>query len=297
MLPAVLENVTHRYGPVTALDGASFEVRQGEVLAVLGPNGAGKTTAVQALLGLVQPVSGRARVFGRAPDDLEARRRCGVMLQVGGVPATLRVAEHLDLFRSYYPDPLPASRVIRLAGLEGLERRTVGRLSGGQQQRLMFALALCGNPDLLFLDEPTVGLDVSARRGFWRTIRELAAEGRTILLTTHYLEEADALADRVVVLDQGRVVAEGRPEDIKRRVPGRRVRCRTTLDAATVQGWPGVQRVHPDGDAMDILCSDAENVVRQLLAADHALANLRVTGADLEEAFLDLTGKPGDRAA
>lgn len=296
MLPAELQNVTHRYGTVTALDGASLEVRPGEVLALLGPNGAGKTTAVQALLGLVQPASGGASVFGLPPASLEARRRCGVMLQVGGLPATLRVGEHIDLFRSYYERPLDAGRVVELAGLEGLERRTAGRLSGGQRQRLMFGLALCGDPELLFLDEPTVGLDVSARRRLWATIRQLSAEGRTILLTTHYLEEADALADRVVVLNQGRVIAEGTSKDIKNRIPGRRVCCRTRLPAETIQAWPGVQRVRADSAVLEILCSDAEDLVRRLLAADEGLADLEVAGAGLEEAFLDLTARDDGRS-
>lgn len=297
MLPALLDNVTHRYGPVTALDRASLEVRRGEVLALLGPNGAGKTTAVQNLLGLHKPVSGRSRVFGLAPDSLEARRRCGVMLQVSGVPATLRVTEHIQLFRSYYDYPLPADRIIRLAGLEGLEHRLAGRLSGGQRQRLMFALALCGNPELLFLDEPTAGLDVSARRGLWDTIRELSAEGRTILLTTHYLEEADALADRVVVLNHGRVVAEGVPSRIKSRVASTRVRCRTALSPGVIADWPGVQHVRVDGASLELLCTHAEDIVRRLLSEDAGLAGLEVTGASLEDAFLELTEDPRAEAA
>lgn len=297
MLPALLDKVTHRYGPVTALDRASLEVRRGEVLALLGPNGAGKTTAVQNLLGLRRPVSGRARVFGLAPDSQEARRRCGVMLQVSGVPATLRVAEHVELFRSYYDNPLPAARAIKLSGLEGLERRPAGRLSSGQRQRLMFALALCGNPELLFLDEPTAGLDVSARRGLWDTIRELSAEGRTILLTTHYLEEADALADRVVVLNRGRVVAEGAPSRIKSRVASTRVRCRTALSPRAIADWRGVQHVRAEGASLEVLCTDAEDVVRRLLSEDAGLAGLEVTGAGLEEAFLELTEDPRAEAA
>jgi ABC-2 type transport system ATP-binding protein len=297
MLPALLDNVTHRYGPVTALDRASLEVRRGEVLALLGPNGAGKTTAVQNLLGLRRPASGRSGVFGRAPDSLEARRRCGVMLQVSGVPATLRVAEHIDLFRSYYDNPLPACRVIQLAGLEGLEHRLAGRLSGGQRQRLMFALALCGNPELLFLDEPTAGLDVSARRGLWNTIRELSAEGRTILLTTHYLEEADALADRVVVLNHGRVVAEGAPSRIKSRVASSRVRCRTALSSRTIADWHGVQHVRAEGASLEVLCTNAEEIVRRLLSEDPGLTGLEVTGASLEEAFLELTEDSHTKAA
>lgn len=297
MTAAELENVTKRYGRITALDGVDLSVRRGEVLAVLGPNGAGKTTTVQLLMGLIRPEAGRARLLDHDPRSLAARRRCGAMLQVSGVPATLRVAEHLKLFASYYPAPLTVPEAIRAAGLEGLERRPVLKLSGGQRQRLMFALALIGNPELLFLDEPTVGLDVTARRRFWQEIRRLAGEGRTILLTTHYLEEADALADRIVVLNRGRIVAQGAPNDIKARTANRRIRCHTRIPADTIRHWEQVQRVRVDAAAVEILTAEAEAVVRRLLDADPHLNGLEVVGAGLEEAFLDLTEDDGQEAA
>ena len=212
---AELHGVTKRYGTVTALDSVSLAIAPGKVTALLGPNGAGKTTAVRLMLGLTRPTHGLARLFGADPGDIEARRRTGVMLQVAKVPETLRVREHIDLFRSYYREPMSLDVTLAAAGLASLADRKYGELSGGQQQRVQFALAICGNPELLFLDEPTVGLDVISRRAFWQEVRSLAARGRGILLTTHYLEEADALADRVVVLHEGRIVADGTPSSLK----------------------------------------------------------------------------------
>jgi len=215
-LPASLINVSRSYGETVALRDVSLSIRPGELVALLGANGAGKTTAVKLLLGLLPPTSGIARVFGADPRDAANRRRTGAMLQVARVPETLKVREHIHLFSSYYPDPLPLAEVIEAAGLAGIENRKFGELSGGQKQRLLFALSICGNPDLLILDEPTVGLDVEARRSLWEQIRKFVARGRSILLTTHYLAEADALANRVIVIDRGAVVAEGTPSEIKK---------------------------------------------------------------------------------
>ena len=213
---AELQNVVKNYGAVTALRGVSLAIERGELVAVLGPNGAGKTTAVRILLGLTAQSSGRAAIFGHAPGSQEAKLRRGAMLQVARVPETIRVREHIELFSSYYPKPLKFAETIAAAGLGGVEQRLFGELSGGQKQRVLFALAICGNPDLLFLDEPTVGLDVEARRGLWKHIRGFVARGGSVLLTTHYLEEADALANRIAVIDGGRIVAQGTPAEIKR---------------------------------------------------------------------------------
>ena len=215
MTSATLASVTKHYGPVHALRGLDFEIHPGELVALLGANGAGKTTAVRILLGLTKPTSGTARVFGGDPRDRATRTRLGAVLQVARVPETLRVREHIHLFSSYYPNPMPMDEVIAAAGLGGLERRNFGELSGGQQKRVLFALGICGNPDLLVLDEPTVGLDVEARRALWKQIRAFVDRGRAVLLTTHYLAEAEALADRVVVLDKGLKVKEGTPSEIK----------------------------------------------------------------------------------
>ena len=286
---ASLDGVTKRYGEVLALDTLDLDVRAGEVLSLLGPNGAGKTTAVKILLGLTRPDRGVARLFGGPPWNPIRRQRMGAMLQVSKVPDTLRVGEHLDLFRSYYPAPLPMAQLVAAAGLEGLEDRPFGELSGGQQQRLMFGLALCGDPDLLVLDEPTVGLDVETRRRFWETVRRYVADGGTVLLTTHYLEEADALADRIVVLNHGRVIASGPPQEIKNRAAGRRIRCVTHLEIGVVAALAGVHTVRRDGRNLDVLASGAEQVVRTLLDLDPSLSGLEVSGIGLEDAFLALT--------
>jgi len=197
---ARLAATVKRYGPLTALDGVDLAVRRGELLALLGPNGAGKSTSIGLLLGLIRPDAGRAELFGLDPQRIEARRRIGVMLQSANLPATLRVGELLRLTMSYYPNPRGFDETAALAGLADLLLRPYGKLSGGQQRRVQFALALCGRPELLFLDEPTVGMDIDARQKLWAAMRALVAEGCAVVLTTHYLEEAEALAQRVVVL-------------------------------------------------------------------------------------------------
>lgn len=286
---ARLDGVSKNYGAVQALRNVNFAVTAGELVALLGPNGAGKTTAIKLLLGLAKPTAGQATVFGGNPVNPDVRLRIGAMLQVAKVPETLRVGEHIDLFSSYYPNPFPQSQTLATAGLEDLNNREFGDLSGGQKQRLLFALALCGDPDVLFLDEPTVGLDVEARRILWEEIRKLIARGKTILLTTHYLQEADELANRVVVINRGRILVEGTPAEIKARTAGRRIRCASTLDLATVSAIPGVIEARQDRDAFDIHVGEAEPVLRQLLALDPRLSGLEVTTAGLEEAFLALT--------
>ena len=213
---AGLQDVTQNYGLHCALRSIDLSLESGKILALLGPNGAGKTTVVKLLLGLLKPTHGFVSVFGGDPRSSKTRERMGAMLQSAQMPETLRVKEHLDLFSSYYPHPFKLPETIARAGLKRLENRFYSDLSGGEQRRLLFALAICGNPDLLFLDEPTTGLDIEARRGMWAQIRALRAAGKTVLLTTHYLEEADQLADRIVVLKQGKIAADGSPEEIKR---------------------------------------------------------------------------------
>ncbi len=295
---ANLEAVSKNYGDVRALRSVNFQVRSGEVVALLGPNGAGKTTAVKLLLGLLQPNAGKVRVFGGDPTNPENRMRTGAMLQVSRVPETLRVREHIDLFSAYYQKPMTANEVIATAGLEKFRDRKFGELSGGQRQRVLFALAICGDPDLLFLDEPTVGLDVEARRMLWDEIRQLVSRGKTVLLTTHYLQEADALADRVAVINKGEIVAEGTPAEIKAQTAGKRIRCITSLPLSALRQIAGVTEVKEDREAVELHAPEAEPVLRELLARDATLAGLEVTSAGLEEAFLALTqdspknGKP-----
>jgi ABC-2 type transport system ATP-binding protein len=286
---ARLEGVRKQYGEVRALENVDLAVRAGELVALLGPNGAGKSTAIKLLLGLARPTSGQVRVFGGNPLEPAVRMRIGAMLQVAKVPETLRVREHIDLFASYYPQPLPLAESLAIAGLEDIKDRAFGDLSGGQKQRVLFALALCGDPDVLFLDEPTVGLDVEARRMLWQEIRKLITRGKTVLLTTHYLPEADELADRVVVINRGKVIVEGTPAEIKAQTAGRRIRCVSGLDLSVVRGMPGVLDVRQDREALAIHVAEAEPVLRQLLARDPQLSGVEVTSAGLEEAFLALT--------
>ncbi|MGA8440559.1 MAG: ABC transporter ATP-binding protein [Candidatus Sulfotelmatobacter sp.] len=286
---ASLEDVGKHYGEVCALRNVNFTVAAGQVVGLLGPNGAGKTTAVKLLLGLIQPNSGKTRVFGGDPTNPQNRMRTGAMLQVGKVPETLRVREHIDLFSSYYANPMPLAEVLAAAGLEKLRDRKFGDLSGGQRQRVLFALAICGNPDLLLLDEPTVGLDVEARRALWGEIRRLVDRGKTVLLTTHYLEEADALADRIAVINQGQIISEGTPAEIKSQTRGKRIHCVTALSIASVLEIPGVADAKREREATEIHAAEAETVVRALLARDPTLSGLEITTAGLEEAFLALT--------
>jgi ABC-2 type transport system ATP-binding protein len=293
-----LTAATKRFGAVTALDSVSLSVARGETVALLGPNGAGKTTAISLLLGLRPPTSGGVRIFGRDPRDASARKRIGAMLQESGVPATLRARELVEFFAALFPQPLDATEVLSTAELTHRAEARVATLSGGEKQRLYFALALVGRPDVLFLDEPTVSLDVETRRRFWKEIRALIARGITLVLTTHYIEEADALADRVIVLDHGRIIAEGAPAEIKSRVGGRYMRFRSAVVAeAALLALPGVQRVTRDGDRWTVLTLDPEGGLAQLFRDGVRIEHLEVADAGLEDAFLALTsGTPKSEA-
>ena len=300
---ASLNGVTKRYANgVVALDNLSLELHSGQVVALLGPNGAGKSTAVKLMMGLSKPTTGSVRIFGADPRHTAARLRTGVMLQIGRAPEMLRVREHIDIFRGYYPAPMAYTDLIQAASLEGLEERMFGQLSGGQKQRVLFALALAGNPDLIFLDEPTVGLDIEARRGMWAQIRALAAAGKTVLLTTHYLEEADALAHRIIVINQGRIVCEGTPAEVKSMgaasISGssatitaglKIIRCITTLTTEHLLAMPGVSGVQAHGDLTAITSATPEATLREMLALDQQLHALEVQSPALEDAFLALT--------
>lgn len=289
--PAVeLSGVHKNFGSVQALSGLTLKVDIGEVVALLGPNGAGKTTAISLMLGLRKPTSGRVGLLGRDPRDPTARTRVGVMLQESGVPGTLRVRELVDLFRSYYPSPLPATEVIERAGLVEKADALMNSLSGGQRQRLYFALAICGDPLVLFLDEPSVGMDVATRRNFWEQVRELALRGRALVLTTHYLEEADALADRIAVIDHGQLIAEGSPTAIKAQIAVKRVRFESAgkLGADVFRNLP-VRELAIDGHQISLVSVDAESVLEHLFSQKVKISNLEVVGAGLEEAFLSLT--------
>ena len=276
-----------------ALRGVDLAIRPGEVVAMLGPNGAGKTTSISLMLGLRQPTAGEARLFGLPPTDRRARSRCGVMLQESGTTAVLTVAEIVDLFRAYYPAPLPVERAIAMAGLTEQAGARVGTLSGGQRQRLYFALAICGDPEILFLDEPTVGMDVEARRAFVASIQTLAAAGKTIVFTSHYLREAEELAGRIVVIDRGTVIADASPRELKARVPGKKITvvAGRPLARAELDGLPA-SVMSLDGDRASLLSNEPAAVLRELFRRGVDVVDLEVSGADLEEAFLALTRRP-----
>ena len=291
---ARLASVTKTYGrgrkAVLALDDIDLDLEQGQVTSILGPNGAGKTTAVKLMLGLLRPDTGQVELFGRPATEPAVRVRTGAMMQISSLPDTLRVEELVRLFRSYYPLPMDLERVLEVAGLDECRSKLYGHLSGGQKQRVVFALAVCGNPDLLFLDEPTVGLDVETRRAFWTQIRRFIELGKTIVLTTHYLEEADALSDRIVVLREGRICADGSPATIKASTPSRRISCVTRLRPEDVLSHPDVHDARLHRARLEIAASDGEEVVRHLLDHDPTLRDLEVVGAGIDEAFLHLTG-------
>jgi ABC-2 type transport system ATP-binding protein len=291
-VPPVVElvNAHKKFGSVEALRGVSLAVRSGELVGFLGPNGAGKTTAISLMIGLRRPTSGKALLFGLDPIDLRARSRTGVMLQESGIPLTLKVREVVDLFRTYYPKPLPSDSVVEMAGLGEFQGKLVKNLSGGQRQRVYFALAICGDPEVLFLDEPTVGLDTATRRAFWDQVRGFKRHGKSIVLTTHYLDEADALADRVVVIDHGLIVAEDSPEAIRKLVPGKKVVLTWPgVTAEAVAGLP-VEGLVIDGARASFLTSRPEEVLRTLFGRGAPISDLEVAGAGLEEAVLVLTG-------
>ncbi|MDQ7849721.1 MAG: ATP-binding cassette domain-containing protein [Armatimonadota bacterium] len=283
---AELDHVSRRFGRIQAVDGVTLALHPGEVLLLLGPNGAGKTTAISILVGLRRPDQGRARLFGLDPRLHHARRALGVMLQEVAFPPTLRVGEIVDLVRGHYPRPLPREEVLRLVGLSALERRQVGGLSGGQRRRLGLALAFAGAPRVVVLDEPTVGLDVESRRHVWQVIRRYAQEGGAVLLTSHFLYEAEALATRVAVIDRGHIIVDSTVEAIKARVGLKRVRLR----AGGLPALPGVARLDRSGDVYTIYTADADRLVRALVASGVAFRDLEVRSTDLEEAFLALTG-------
>jgi ABC-2 type transport system ATP-binding protein len=290
---AQLVAATKKYGAVEALKGVSLDIELGDVVAMLGPNGAGKTTSISLLLGLRKPTSGKALLFGLDPTDLDARSRVGVMLQESGIPAMLKVREIVDLFRCYYAKPMASDRAIAMAGLEEKAGALVKELSGGQRQRLYFALAVCGDPEVLFLDEPTVGMDVEGRRSFIERIAEFANLGRTVVLTTHYLEEADQLAKRVIVVDRGVVIADASPQEIKSKVAGKRVRFTApTLTDKDLEGLPITTSTISD-QKVQLLTNQPETVLRELFRRAIEISDLEVSGADLEDAFISLTTHTG----
>ena len=293
--PAAVEfrDVTKRYDDTVALDGVSIDIPIGQTLAILGPNGAGKSTAISLMLGLLDPTAGSVRTLGLDPRVAVANGRVGALLQTSGLPVTARVDELVAFVRRLYPEPLPLATILERAGLRELERRPVETLSGGEGQRLRFAMAIAGDPDLVFLDEPTVGMDVETRRGFWSDIRTFAAEGRTVVFATHYLEEADVAAERIVVLSRGRIVADGSARSIKSQVSDRTVTF--TLSGATpetlaaIRLIPTVTAVDIADDRIAVRTTGSDTVMRRLFESGLDVRDLEIQGAGLEDAFIALT--------
>ncbi len=283
---AELIDVEKRYGAVEALGGIDLQVERGELVALLGPNGAGKTTAVNVLLGQRRPDSGTARLFGRNPTEPGARALVGVTPQQTAFPQNLKVREVVELVQAHYPGSRSGEQLLERFGLADLERRAAGGLSGGQQRRLALALAFAGNPKAVFLDEPTTGVDVAARHNLWMGIRSFVDAGGTVLLTTHYLEEAEALASRIVVIDHGSIIAEGSVAEITATVGLSQVRFR----AGNLPELPSAVRIEADNGTHVVYTADPDAVVRELAAAGVPFDGLEITRAGLEEAFLTLTG-------
>src|SRR4051794_12814333 len=288
-VPALaVSGLTVRYGDVLAVDGLDLELDAGRTVALLGPNGAGKSTVVNAVLGLLRPAAGSVRVLGRSPQEAVRSGAVGAMLQHGGLPSEARVGEVISLVRRSFPQAWPLDDLVATAGIEGLLGRPVEGLSGGQRQRVLLALALAGAPPLLLLDEPTSAMDVEGRRAFWTTMRGLADRGHTVVFATHHLEEADAVADRVVVVAGGRIVADGSSAEVKAGVSGRTISF-TAAPHRVLDGLPGVTDTARHGDTVTLTTTDPEATLRVLLDEDGGLPGLEVRGASLEQAVLSLT--------
>jgi ABC-2 type transport system ATP-binding protein len=293
----VLTGLVKSFGPVQAVRGVDLSIAHGETVALLGPNGAGKSTTIDMMLGLARPDAGNVSLFGRSPNAAVAAGAVGGMLQTGTLLRDLSVRELVTMVGSLYPNPLPVDEVLSTTDTTEIAGRRTHKLSGGQTQRVRFAMALVSNPDLLVLDEPTASLDVSARRDFWAVMRKSAASGKTVVFATHYLEEADAYADRVVVMTLGRIVADGSATEIKARVGRRSIRA-TLPDTHTeeLRRLPGVVGVERRGDSVTLLCHESDAALRGLLTGYPAARDIEVTGAGLEDAFLELTGDHAEPA-
>jgi ABC-2 type transport system ATP-binding protein len=277
-------------GPIRAVRGVDVQIARGETVALLGPNGAGKSTTIDMLLGLLAPDAGTVSVFGGSPRQAVTRGLVGGMLQTGDLIRDLSVRELIAMMASLYPDPLGVDQVLELTGVSEIAQQRTQKLSGGQTQRVRFAVALVSNPELLVLDEPTVALDVEGRLAFWTTMREFAGRGKTILFATHYLEEADAYADRAVLMARGQIVADGPTNEIKAMVGTRTIRA--TLPGVDPDGLarlPGVSAVERRGEALTLQCNDSDAAIRALLTAYPAARDIEIEAAGLEQAFIELT--------
>ncbi|GLV94213.1 ABC transporter ATP-binding protein [Streptomyces lavendulae subsp. lavendulae] len=287
------QNVTKSYGTVRAVDGLSLALHPGETVALLGPNGAGKSSTLDLLLGLRPADSGSVRLFGTTPREAVAAGRVGAMLQSGGLMEDVTVREIVALGCALHPRPYPVEEVLTRAGVADIAARKVNKLSGGQEQRVRFALATAGHCDLIVLDEPNTGMDVTSRQAFWATMRDQADQGRTVLFATHYLEEADAIADRVLVLHQGRLLADGTAAEIKARAGARKIAFdldgAEPVDEQLLRALPGLTRFERHGATVRLQSADADETVHAVYALGIRPRNLEVAGLGLEQAFIALT--------
>lgn len=293
MLALDVKSLSKTCAGKAVLSDVDVTLKAGEVLCILGPNGAGKTTLISTILGLVKADSGEIQILGAQQQgrvrSRVLRQQLGVMMQIGSLSANLTVFEQCDLFSSYYANGYSAAELVSLAGLEQHASQQFGRLSGGQKQRLLFALALAGKPQLVFLDEPTLGMDVEARRSLWQQVRQLKQQGVAVVLTTHYLEEAEQLADRIVVLDKGVIVASGSSAELKALTQYKVIRCCSALDDTSLLALPSVLQLNRDKTLVTLHSSHAERTVKALLLADDNASQLEVLPVALEQAFLKLT--------
>jgi len=300
----VLSRLSKSYGNVHAVRSVDLAIAPGETVAILGPNGAGKTTTIEMVLGLTRPDSGTVTLFGKSPAQAVAAGTVGGMLQTGALVEYLSVRDLVTMVASVYPRPLPVEQAMRLAGVTEFAERRTNKLSGGQTQRVRFAIALVSNPDLFMLDEPTAAVDVEGRREFWASIRAVAAEGKTVIFATHYLEEADAYADRIVLMARGQIVADGPATEIKAKVSGRIIRATIPVagpadpagpaDTAALATLPGVTNAERHGEAVILTCADSDLTLRALLRRFPAARDIEVAGAGIEEAFMALTADDND---
>lgn len=293
---ANLIGISKHYAKHLALHHIDLNINPNEVLSILGPNGAGKTTLIKLLLGRLKPNNGQIKVFDQPAGSLAAKQHVGVMMQVANLPETLKVKEHIRLFQSYYAQPMAYQQVIEYAQLQGIENQLAGALSGGQKQRLLFAMAICGAPKLLILDEPSVGLDIEARRHMWQAITELKNQGTSVLLTTHYLEEADNLSDRIVMLNQGKIIAQGTVAQIKNQVASKVIRFTSNTSIDQLQDIEAVCQIKTQGKYYELQSSNPVNTLKGLFQKLNHIDDLTISGAALEDAFINLNAQAQSQA-
>ncbi len=288
--PAIrLAGLTKRFGDLTAVDGVDLTIAPGEVVALLGPNGAGKSTTIDLLLGLATPTDGTAELFGESPREAIVTGRVGAMLQGGALLPTTTVRESVALIQSLHRHPLSVEEAMQRAGVADLAKQKIASLSGGQMQRARFAVAVVSNPDLLILDEPTAAMDVAARHSFWQSMREFTGQGKTVVFATHYLDEADTFADRIVIMNAGRVIADGTPSEVKSVVSGRTLSFTIGDTAARFDGLPGVATIERRGQRVTIHTEDSDATLRALLAARTDAVDIEIVSRNMDDAFMALT--------